>query len=118
MEKERAKRLSDMLADTGISALFASQFKRTQQTLEPLAERTGLNIETVSAYLSGELIERIAQRYRGKIIAVASHSDRVTEIIEGLGGDPVGIIPESEYDNLFIVTVLESGTAKVVRIKF
>jgi len=116
--RERAHKLSGMLSEAGIQALFATQFKRTQQTLMPLAEATHLEIQVRSAYRTDELVRTILESYPGQTVAVASHSDRVTEIIEALGGRPVGILPEQEYDNLFIVTVLGDSRAAVVRLKF
>ena len=56
--------------------------------------------------------------YTGKNVVVASHSDRVTEIIQALGGKGVGYLPHAQYDNLFIVTIISDSTAKVVRIKY
>jgi hypothetical protein len=42
----------------------------------------------------------------------------VPEIIRALGGPEYPTIPESEYDNLFIVTVYRTGQAKVVKMKY
>jgi broad specificity phosphatase PhoE len=98
--------------------LFATQFKRTQQTLEPLAKKLELEILRVDASLTDELIQQISTRFPGKTVVVASHSDRVTEIIEGLGGPSVGFLAESDYDNLFVVTLLGNSTADVFRLKY
>jgi broad specificity phosphatase PhoE len=116
--KSRAELLSKLLADSDVTALFATQFKRTQQTLEPLAKKLQLEILTVDASLTGELIQQISTRFPGKTVVVASHSDRVTEIIEGLGGPSVGYLAESDYDNLFVVTLLGNSTADVLRLKY
>jgi hypothetical protein len=35
-----------------------------------------------------------------------------------LSGETFPVIPESEYDNLFIVTIYRFGKAKVVRLKY
>ena len=40
------------------------------------------------------------------------------EIIAALGGPTYPIIPETEYDNLYIVTVYRTGKAKVVKLKY
>ena len=116
--RKRALKLSQMLEEANIAALFSSQFKRTRQTLEPLADRLDLEILEVEASLTGELVRRIREEFPGKTIAVASHSDKVTEIVESLGGRSVGYLDESEYDSLFVVTLLDSSNATVVQLKY
>ena len=116
--KARADLLPKLLADSDVAALFASQFKRTQQTLEPLTKILNLEVQTVDASMTGELVRQISTRFPGKTVVVASHSDRVTEIIEALGGRSVGFLAESEYDNLFVVTLLDNSTADVLRLKY
>jgi broad specificity phosphatase PhoE len=114
----RAIRLAELLGEAGIVGLYATQYKRTEQTLRPLADRLGLDIDRIDAAMTSELVAQILSRFPGERVAVASHSDRVTEIVEALGGKSVGYLEESEYDNLFVVTVLAPSRAEVVRLKF
>ena len=41
--RARAKLLASMLAETGIDAIFTSEFRRTKETAAPIAERLGLS---------------------------------------------------------------------------
>jgi len=116
--KARAVLLARLLGETEVSALFSSQFKRTQQTLMPLSRKLNLKILTVHASLTEDLVRRISTQFPRKNVVVASHSDRVTEIIEALGGKSVGFLAESDYDNLFVVTLLGNSTADVLRLKY
>jgi phosphohistidine phosphatase SixA len=116
--KERAVLLSRLLGETEISALFSSQYERTRQTLMPLSTKLNLKVQPVDAALTADLVRRISTDFPGKTVVVASHSDRVTEIIEALGGRSVGYLAESEYDNLFVVTLLDDSTADVLRLKY
>ncbi len=115
---ERAERLSNLLRYANVKALFATQFKRTQQTLKPLASMADLKIQVISAYEPAKLVRKIMKSYAGDTVVVASHSDLVAVIIEALGGRTIGAIPEQEYDNLFIVTILGDTGARVVRLKY
>jgi hypothetical protein len=65
-----------------------------------------------------ELIKRIQTSLRGQTIFVAGHNNTVPAIASELSGETFPVIPESEYDNLFIVTVYRFGKAKVVRLKY
>jgi hypothetical protein len=41
----RAQEIARMFRDAGINAIYATQFKRTQQTVKPLANLTGIYLE-------------------------------------------------------------------------
>lgn len=116
--RKRALTLARLLSEADIAALFSSQYKRTQQTLAPLASELDLEILTVDASMTGELVRRIREEFQGRTVVVASHSDKVTEIIETLGGPSVGYLDESQYDGLFIATLLDDSSASLVQLKY
>jgi broad specificity phosphatase PhoE len=45
----RAQKLAAMLADSGVKDIFATEFKRTQDTAKPLAMKTGVAVEQVGS---------------------------------------------------------------------
>src|SRR2546428_6664179 len=47
--QERAQELVRMFADSGINAIYATQYKRTQETVKPLADRLGLPVTMVNS---------------------------------------------------------------------
>jgi len=116
--RKRALRLSQLLSEANVAALFSSQYRRTHQTLEPLARKLDLEILTVDASMTNQLVRRIREEFPGRTVVVASHSDKVTEIIETLGGPSVGYLDESEYDRLFLVTLLDDSSASVIQLKY
>lgn len=114
----RAQELARMFADAGVNAIYATQFKRTQQTVKPLGDRLGLSATVVEAKNTQELIRQILTVHRGQTVFVAGHNNTAPEIVKALGGGDFPVIPESEFDNMFIVTVYRFGRAKVVKIKY
>ncbi|MFN2530205.1 MAG: phosphoglycerate mutase family protein [Pyrinomonadaceae bacterium] len=114
----RSQELARMLAGAGINAIFATQYKRTQQTVEPLANRTGVPVTVIDAKQSADLAKEILTNHRGQLVVMAGHNNTVPEVITALGGPAFGIIPENEFDNMFIVTIYRFGKAKVVKIKY
>ncbi len=116
--QSRAQELVRMFGDAGINAVYATQYKRTQQTVKPLADKLGLAVTANDSKKTPELIKQLLSDHRGQTILIAGHNNSVPEIITALGGPAYPTIPEGEYDNLFIVTVYRTGKARVVKMKY
>ena len=114
----RAQELVRMFGDTGIAAIYATQFKRTQQTVKPLADKLGLPVTQIDAKKTTELVKQIRARNAGQVIFIAGHNNSVPEIIAALGGPQLPIIPETEFDNLYILTVRGDGSAKLLKLRY
>ena len=114
----RALEIARVFGESGVNAIYATQYKRTQQTVKPLADRTGVAINLLDSSQSNELVERIMTDLRGKTVFVAGHSNTVPAMVSIMSGEMYPEIPDSEYDNLFVVTIYRLGKAKVVKLKY
>jgi len=114
----RAQEIARMFSAAGINAIYATQYKRTQQTVKPLADKVGVPVTVVNSKSTNDLVAQIRAQHSGQTILIAGHNTSVPEIITALGGPQYPAIPESEYDNLFVVTVYRTGKAKVVKLKY
>jgi 2,3-bisphosphoglycerate-dependent phosphoglycerate mutase len=114
----RAEELRKMFGDTGITAIYATQYKRTQQTVKPLSEKLGLPVTQIEAKKTPELVQQIRARGVGQVIFIAGHNNTVPEIIAAFGGPQLPIIPEEEFDNLYILIVQSDGSARLVKMKY
>ena len=115
---ERAQEIARVFGEAGINAIYATQLKRTQQTVKPLSDRIGVQITVVEASKPEEIVNRIQTTNRGQTVFVAGHNNTVPAIVSSLSGETYPVIPESEYDNLYIVTIYRFGKAKVVKLKY
>jgi broad specificity phosphatase PhoE len=115
---ERAQEIARVFGDAGVNAIYATQYKRTQQTVKPLADRIGVQPTLLDANQTEELVNRIQTSDRGKTIFIAGHNNTVPAIVSTLSGQTYPLIPESEYDNLYIVTIYRFGKAKVMKLKY
>jgi phosphohistidine phosphatase SixA len=113
----RAEELARMFGNSGITTIYATQYKRTQQTVKPLADKLKLTVTTVEAKATAELIKQIRALPAGQVIFIAGHNNTVPEIIAELGGPRLPIIPETEYDNLYVLTV-NDGSARLLKMKY
>jgi broad specificity phosphatase PhoE len=101
--KQRAEALASMLADSGVEAIYTSEVQRTQQTAAPLATRVHVTPTVIPAKDTAALVNAIRSRRTG-VVVVVGHSNTLPEIISALGGPKVEI-SDSQYDNLFVLTV-------------
>src|SRR4029077_14774028 len=116
--RTRAQELVRMFGDSGIAAIYATQYKRTQQTVKPLADKLALAVNRVDAKETAELVKQIRSRNAGQVIFIAGHNNSVPEIIAAMGGPKLPIIPETEYDNLYILTVYSDAPARLIKMKY
>ncbi|MEP6685335.1 MAG: histidine phosphatase family protein [Verrucomicrobiota bacterium] len=98
----RAESLGSALKDAAITAIYVTEYKRTQQTAAPLAKATGISVTIAPAKETGALIAKLRSS-RGNALVIG-HSNTLPEIIKALGVSTPVTIPDSEYDNLFVVT--------------
>jgi broad specificity phosphatase PhoE len=83
--KARAAVLAHVASDAGVSAVYVSEYCRSQWTIKPFFERTGLAPKQFAASDVRGLIRDILTEHRGGTVLVSSHSDRIPQIISGLG---------------------------------
>lgn len=114
----RAQELARMFGGAGVTSIYATQYKRTQQTVKPLADKLGLSATVVEAQKTPDLVKMLRALKPGEVVFLAGHNNSVPEIVAGLGGPKMPIIPETEYDNLFILTVQGDGSAKLLKMKY
>lgn len=101
--RARAQSLAAALRDAGITAIYATEFKRTQQTAAPLAKSLGIPVTTVSAKETAALVAKI-KAATGNVLVVG-HSNTVPEIVKALGVQTPVTVADADYDNLFVLTL-------------
>lgn len=115
---QRAASLCHALERAGLSAIYATQFQRTKQTVEPLAKALKLPVTQMDAASTEKLVAEIREKQRGKTVVVAGHSNTVPGIMKALGAAEAITIAETEFDNLFVLSITNSGPARLLRLRF
>ncbi len=111
--QERARSLAAALKDAKISAIYTTEFKRTQETAAPVVQSSGVRPEVVTGDLR-RLIAKI-KAARGNVLVVG-HSNTLPQIINALGVRERVAIAESDYDNLFLL--LREPEPRLLRLHF
>jgi len=120
----RAAALARTLTDVGVTGLSATPYRRTQETLRPLAEMTGLTIEVRPVDMSSPqayadaLVAGLLEDYAGGTVVVAGHSNTVPLILAALGIAGPRSIGDDEYDDLFLVRVAPGKTASLLHLHY
>lgn len=112
--QKRADSLARMLKDAGITAIYVTEFKRTQQTAAPLSRRTGIAATVVPAKETDALIVKLKE-LKGNAIVVG-HSNTIPEIVQMLGVTVPPQIDDADYDNLFVLRL--DSPVELLRLHF
>jgi hypothetical protein len=116
--KARAAALAHVASEAGVSAVYVTELCRSQWTVKPFFDRTGLVPTQIAASDVRGLIRHISTNHHGAVVLVSSHSDRIPQILSGLGSDFVPRFADSDYDDLFVITLYRTGRPKVLRLKY
>jgi broad specificity phosphatase PhoE len=116
--RRRADALAHLAASSGVSAAYATQYLRTQQTVKPLATQLGLTVRQRDADDVDGLVQQIFAENQGQTVVVAGHSGTVPLLVEKLTGSAAPPIEETEYDNLYVVTAWGPGKGKALRLRY
>lgn len=103
----RASELARVLGQTGIDAVYSTNFNRTRQTAQPTATLIGQGDPMIYDHNALEaLVDTVMKRHRGGEVLIVGHSNTTPDLINAFGGTaPVNEIPETQYDNLYLLIV-------------
>jgi broad specificity phosphatase PhoE len=99
----RAQSLARILKGAGITAIYTSEYRRTQETAGPLAKSVGIKPEVIPADDLRSLVTKL-RTSRGNVLVVG-HSNTLPSLLRALGVSDRITISESDYENLFEVTL-------------
>ncbi len=110
----RAASLARMLKHAGITAVYATEFKRTQQTAAPAAAASGVKVKQLPGKKTAALAAKL-RAVRGNALVVG-HTNTLPAIIKALGLSEPVTIGEGDYDNLFLVVL--STPPRLIRLHY
>ena len=126
----RAESLAALLKAAEVSHLFSTEYKRTRDTLAPLAAQNELEVQVVSASEPFKLVQSLRELPPGSTAVVSGHSNTTPALASALGLDLPNLketdrgpmLRENEYDRLFLLTLPPNGAkgvqGKVVELRY
>jgi broad specificity phosphatase PhoE len=96
-----ASALAELLADKGVTAIYATETRRAMETAAPLAARLGI---AITPYDPGDpaALAKVAAGVKGAILVVG-HSNTVPQLVASFGGAEPAAIADDEFGTLYIV---------------
>lgn len=121
--KVRAAELARQLvaADVvaGVDAIYSTSYRHTEETVLPVATALNIPIRYYNASNTKSIMDDIVKAHKGKIVLVVGHSNTVPEMIGNMGASKnVPEIDDSEYDNIYVVSIPWFGKTKTIRLRY
>jgi len=105
---ERAQSWANILKQVPLDMVISTNYKRTQQTGDPVASSKQLQIEEYDA--GKGFSEDFQKKTMGKKVLVIGHSNTTPQLVnEMIGKDKYANIEDTENGALFIVQLLPNG---------
>jgi broad specificity phosphatase PhoE len=101
--QKRAEALARILKDSQVTAVFATEFKRTQETAAPTAKAADVNPTVVLANDVAGLAAKIRALNRNAL--VVGHGNTIPDLMKALGITTPITIPEDDYSEIFVVSL-------------
>ena len=124
--KRRAVELARQLVDAdvvaGVDAIYSTSFRRTEETVQPLATALNIPITFYDADLKNAetIMDEIVKTHKGQIVLVVGHSNTVPALIGSMGASKKvpKIDEKNEYDNIYVVSIPWFGKTKTIRLRY
>ncbi|WP_299801784.1 histidine phosphatase family protein [uncultured Shewanella sp.] len=119
--QQRALALTEALKQLQLSQLIASNYQRTQLTLDPISSQRSLPVIIADTQFGVEAhvasVVTLVNQTSGNSL-IAGHSNTVPLIIKALGGPSLPTIDEAQYGTLYQLSITESGDVNLTQTHF
>ena len=117
--RELVRVIGELAIVEPVAAIFATRYRDSQETAEPLARHLDLPVQLVDSTANGELLERIANQYRGRLLVVITDVNALPDLITDLlGGGESTVQVAADHDRLYIVSLPRIGTGRALPMRY
>ncbi len=117
--KRRANFLVKMLSKEKISALYSTPFKRTEETLAPLAKAKELSITYYEPDAKKGWLAGILSKWVGGTVVISGHSNTIPHLANTLLGEQkFSNFDETNYTHFIVIVASEVGKGKLLWLSY
>lgn len=115
----RATQLAKTLKNIDLSAIYSTQLNRTILTATPTAESKSMDIRYYDPSNLEAVATEIVSQFPNQQVLIIGHSNTNPDLLNILiGRNDYQMIPDDQYDDLFIVNVKTIGSAEVIHLTY
>lgn len=107
--QQRAAALGTLLKQANVTAIYASDAVRTQQTAKPLADLRHITPKIIPTGNPKTTFDDIHANHKKDIVLIVGHSDMIGPLIVKWDPQANITIADDEFDAIFVVTPSQSG---------
>lgn len=115
----RAADLARVVGRLGVDRIYSTPFKRTLDTVRPLADSLGLSI--VDAPVGAGNVEALRDMLRAdasQVILVSGHSNTIPHVVNWLTGSSFSDLDEYDYDRMYVVRLPQEGPGELLEFQY
>ena len=116
--EERARLLAEMLQDSGITAIYATDAVRTRATAQPIAKQLKLQIKNLEQRDPQGAVKRLQRDNPNNVVLIVGHADTLPGLLEALGYRREVRIHSNDYSNFFVVIPRPGKPPSVIRVGY
>ena len=119
----RANELLRVLGDVdvtgGLDAVFATRWRRTQETAEPLSYLLNKPLQIINAAELEKVFELLQEDYKGKVVLLVVDPEDVQPLVAKFeGSDDLQPIANREHDSIYILSVPWFGKERTLQLHY
>ena len=112
--KIRVLALNEFLKKEKISAVFATNYKRTMQTVALVAQRNGIPVKSYDSKDPEALVKLVKSEFVNQKVLIAGHSNTILELVKAFGqAAPFEKLNDDDYDLIFKITIHKTGESSL-----
>ena len=114
---QRANELVHLFEAVDIDAVYASPYRRSIQTAQPLAKAKQLEIFNYNPNELDSFAQKLLNTHMGETVVIVGHSNTTPQLINVLSGTDYPNLEETEYDWVYFVDISPKGTPNVKKLQ-
>lgn len=117
--RELVRVIGDLPKTEPVTAVFATRYRDSQETAEPIARHLDLPVQLVDSNNHHQLLSRIGSDYRGQVLVVVTDFNAMPALISGLLSDAgTGSEPGTDPDRFYVVTMPRVGAGRALALRY
>jgi len=115
----RTVKLASLLERTPITAVYSTPYKRTMNTVLPIAKMNGLNVTEYAPTNPAAFAALLMVKHTEGTVLISGHSNTIPGLANALlGEEKFASFDDADYGNILVIFVDASGKGRLLHLRF